>query len=281
MAKVRALRGTPLAWVAAIGGTTAVVVVVVIVLGSIGGGQAGERSGGRIAVVARGPAGGDSEIFLVNADGTGLTNLSDNPGSDAYPHWSPDGAELVFESLRKGNFHVQVYLVKADGTGLTPLTDDPGTDAFQAAWSPDGSRIVFVRARRAYHADPQEIWLMNADGSGQMRLSVGDSRGPVWSPDGASIAFSLFEPLAAQSWPEGMSTYVVDADGAGITQLTDHGSPLSWSPDGEPIAIDVMCNGPSTIRSMASLASTRELNRAMSAGAASPLIQYLRQVATR
>ena len=252
--RFRALWGAPLAWVvggmAATGATTAAVVVVLVVLGSLGAGQAGEQSGGRIAVAARGPAGGDSEIYLVNADGTGYTNLSDNPGVDAYPRWSPDGTKLVFESLRKGNFHLQIYLVKADGTGLTALTDDRETDAFQAAWSPDGSRIVFVRARQAYRRDPQEIWLMNADGSGEMRLSGGNSRGPVWSPDGTNIAFSLFHDSAA-GWQQGVATYVVNADDAGITQLTDHGSPLSWSPDGAQIAIesgrDAIVGGPHDI----------------------------------
>src|SRR6266545_5901313 len=84
---------------------------------------------------------------------------------------------IVFDNFQ------DVWSINADGTGLTRLTRSPGPD-FDATWSPDGARIAFRSER---NGDP-EIWLMNADGSGQRGLADGLS--PAWSPDGSKIAYA-------------------------------------------------------------------------------------------
>ncbi len=69
----------------------------------------------------------------MNADGSGVTNLSNHRADDFGPAWSPDGSRIAFSSDRDGNF--EVYVMNADGSGQTRLTDNPGIDT-NPAWSP-------------------------------------------------------------------------------------------------------------------------------------------------
>ncbi|HSL66812.1 MAG TPA: hypothetical protein VK977_01470 [Actinomycetota bacterium] len=85
---------------------------------------------------------------------------------------------IVFDNFR------DVWSINADGTDLTRLTNSPWPE-FDATWSPDGTEIAYRSERN--NGDP-EIWLMNADGSGQHRLTRGLS--PAWSPDGSRIAYA-------------------------------------------------------------------------------------------
>jgi Tol biopolymer transport system component len=69
----------------------------------------------------------------MNADGSGLTRLTDNPAMDTMPVWSPDGYYMIFYSDRDGN--PEVYLMRADGSEERNLTNDPAFDG-TADWSP-------------------------------------------------------------------------------------------------------------------------------------------------
>ena len=72
-------------------------------------------------------------VYVMNADGTGVVQLTDGPSGDVLPAWSPDGAAIVFVSGRGGNF-ADLYVMNADGSGLRRLTDDPGED-IDPSWS--------------------------------------------------------------------------------------------------------------------------------------------------
>jgi TolB protein len=67
-----------------------------------------------------------AEVFVMNADGTGRTQLTQNTFEDSYPAWSPDGQRLAFQSARDGN--LEIYVMNADGTGVTRVTNAPGDD---------------------------------------------------------------------------------------------------------------------------------------------------------
>ena len=107
------------------------------------------------------------EIWLMNADGTGQTQLTTSGG--AFPSWSPQGTKVAFTSNRDGNF--EIYVMNADGSGQTRLTDRPNATDLHPAWSRDGSKIAFSSFECCPNGASYDIWVMNADGSGQTNLT--------------------------------------------------------------------------------------------------------------
>jgi hypothetical protein len=73
---------------------------------------------------------GNSEIYVINQDGSGLVNLTNNPADDVYPAWSPDGSRVAFVSGRDGNY--EIYVMNADGSDVTRLTNNPADDEYPA-----------------------------------------------------------------------------------------------------------------------------------------------------
>jgi Tol biopolymer transport system component len=100
--------------------------------------------GTRIAFTSR--RDGNPEVYVMNADGSDPTNVSNNPATDWMPAWSPDGAQLAFIAGRDGNF--ELYSMNADGTGQTRLTNKPASD-FEPAWSPAARASASPRSRPA------------------------------------------------------------------------------------------------------------------------------------
>jgi Tol biopolymer transport system component len=164
------------------------------------------------------------DIYTVGRDGSGLTRLTHNDVYTAESVLSPDGTKIVFTSLKDGD--LEIYTMNADGSDVRRLTTTPGYDG-GAWWSPDGSRIVY----RAHHpADTAELrqhqellaqglvrpsrvelWMMNADGSGQRQVTAlgGANFGPSWSPDGSKIVFSSNFPAPRSG---NFDLYLVSAD---------------------------------------------------------------------
>src|SRR5205823_4004839 len=108
---------------------------------------------------------GNTEIYVMNADGTGPTNLTNNPASDGDPAWSPAGNKIAFMTVRNGPDR-EIYTMNADGTGQTKLADG-GVDT-TLSWSPDGRKIAF---NTPYSGEPHAIYTMNADGTNLTNLS--------------------------------------------------------------------------------------------------------------
>ena len=92
--------------------------------------------------------------------------LTDSPGDDRAPVYSPDGSQILFDSTRDGN--TEIYVMNADGGNQRRLTNDPGED-WGATWSPDGTFIAFNSDR----GGPMDIWVMRADGTGLRRVTIG------------------------------------------------------------------------------------------------------------
>lgn len=139
---------------------------------------------------------GNADVYVMAVDGSGLTRLTDSPGWDGEPSWSPDGSQIVFASDRAGG--PAIYVMNADGSNQRALTD-PSTASLTPSWSPDGQRIAYAstgpNAPGAQGVDTGfEIWAMNADGSNPQRLA-GDPAGqalyPSWGPKSDRLVYTL------------------------------------------------------------------------------------------
>lgn len=163
-----------------------------------------------------------SDVYTVNADGTGLRRLVAGPHVDrASPSWSPDGTRLAYSQVP-----AEIHIINADGSGDRVLTS--GLDP---AWSPDGTSIAFARAVSGNDTD---LYRVGLDGSRLTQLTSGPEwdRAPDWSPNGNRIAFERGRESLDR-------IYVIGADGAGLRRLTSrYCNDPAWSPDGTKIAFD-------------------------------------------
>jgi len=197
----------------------------------------------RIVFLRLAPA--ESTLYIADADGSDEQPLT-QPGSMNYnPAWSVRGDWIAFTSDRAGS--ADLFRVHPDGTGLERLTDDPAFDD-QAAFSPDGKRIVFVSTRAAGRAN---LWTLDISTRRVTRLTSGDGGDfrPAWSPDGQWIAFSSDRgselPSAKGRWErlQLVDLYVIHPDGTGLRRVSRHGnfcgSP-KWLSDGKHLIADCM-----------------------------------------
>ena len=124
---------------------------------------------------------GSYEIYGMNADGAGVTRLT-NINTSGIPVWAPDGSKIAFafERYEPDAAPVEeIYVMNADGSGLHNVTNNPARDA-RLAWSPDGTEIAFDSDRDGN----AEIYVMNADGSGLLNLTnnLASDFAPAWRP---------------------------------------------------------------------------------------------------
>jgi Tol biopolymer transport system component len=196
--------------------------------------------------------------------GTGKTTCSFfRPGSDevlfASTHLDPNArneqkAEFDFRASGKERRYswdydeaMDIFIARRDGSGVRRLTSAPGYDA-EGAFSSDGKKIVFCSLRDAYptnklsaadlkrlETDPAyfgEIWIMNADGSDQRRLTQtpGYDGGPFFSPNGQRIVWRHFETNGVVA-----DVYTMKLDGSDVRRITDF-SCMSWAPFFHPSA---------------------------------------------
>jgi Tol biopolymer transport system component len=179
------------------------------------------------------------EVYRVNADGTGLQNLTNYPAVYRNVSASPDGRKVAFESNRGGSLYRHVWVMNIEGTELRQLTTQPG---YAPRWSPDGTRIAFEMVGSD---DLLHVYVSNADGTNRTKVS-----GPamqVGNTCGTSTTQSRIElvgwvgngrvAFARYYCGFGYRNFLVNPDGSGFTQTDIRLWNAHFSPDGSQVVV--------------------------------------------
>jgi len=189
---------------------------------------------GLIAFQSDRASGGETQLFTMDTDGSGVGQLTFHNQSSTEASWSPDGTGLAYSNCCPADTTKrEIYSVNGNGDGRVRLTTNDARD-IQPAWSPDGTKIAFASRRDGNW----EIYVMNADGTNQVDLTDDShaDKSPAWGPQGNWIAFSSNRGSKG-NW----QIYKMKTDGSNVTRLTGAdatSSNPSWSPDGSEIAFE-------------------------------------------
>ena len=220
--------------------------------------------GTRIAFVSGRLASANRDVWVIQADGTGLVNLTRDALDEGPPSWSPDGRRLAFTSAPiVPGAKSSVEIIDADGNGRRVLAGGSAP-----AWSPDGTRIAYSGddgvhvlelmssqgrlvapagsrpswapdARKIVYVRDNDVWVVDADGAEPQRLTSFTAArfaiAPTWSPDGSMIAFVVLGPTTA---PEPNDVWTVGHDGTGLRLVMSApfvDGAAEWAPDGRSL----------------------------------------------
>ena len=172
-------------------------------------------------------------LFTIRVDGTGFTKIANGYG---YPDWGSNGRIVAQKGIFHGDGKRLITTMDPNGGNQKVIATFPPVHeswnrlyVLVPSWAPDASAVVFGAQRFRIHPD---IWWVGADGSNLHKLTDTFSKseyGPVFSPDGTEIVFSLLDPQATDS-----DLWLMDPNGTILGQLTDtpavDENPLAWQP---------------------------------------------------
>ena len=178
--------------------------------------------GSRITFNAPG-VGGVGDIWVINADGTGLTNVTQTTWGEARPDFSPNGQKIAYQSNRTGN--PEIWVMNDDGSNPVQVTNHPAPD--QAPdWSPNGQRILFQSNRD----DPRgDIYVVDMQGVHRLTVGGGRDLDPNWSPTGQQIVFDSDRNFISEQMRQ---IFIMNEDGSDqfpITFFPHEDAHASWT----------------------------------------------------
>ena len=208
---------------------------------------------------------GNSEIYIMNPDGSQQTNLTWHSARDLAPAWSPTGQHIAFNSNRDGIR--DIYLMEANGKNVRKVFRSSAYREYPT-WSPDGNKLAYTRPHNDWG-----LYVGTIDGEQEERVASINRLGghPAWSPDGSEIVFvstgppggpllkavnlqtrkvrvllpndgkTIWDPvwspdgtLIAFHWRT-MGIYTIRKSGRGLKRLVPNGSRPAWSPSGDEL----------------------------------------------
>ncbi len=176
--------------------------------------------GTKIAFVSdRGRATANYRLFIMNADGSNQTDISNAASQgDRWPAWSPDSSTIYYSSVRSGVEQTYTYNLN---TQIDAQFSHVSTTAYEPEVSPDGSKVLFAHAGSG---DTKiQLYSENADGTNLTKVfgycTNGYSQYPAWSPDGKKIMFISNCDTLSDPNNDG-NVYIINADGTGLKRIT-------------------------------------------------------------
>jgi WD40-like Beta Propeller Repeat len=176
---------------------------------------------------------GSRDVWISDAEGQNPVPLTDDPGTEDQPAWSPDSRRIAYAAFPKEGGSFDLWVVNVDGSGRRRLTTTPANEIFPA-WHPNGEDIAYVTDASGNF----DLYRMSVrDGAtSPLVVSPDHEARPAWSPDGGKLAFAR--------WPaQGRSTdstlWIANADGTAPIELSAAPAPAThpaWSPDGATLA---------------------------------------------
>jgi TolB protein len=170
---------------------------------------------------------GESHLYLMHIDGSGLERLTQTASIIMGPAWSPDGSRIAYVSYEAG--YPAVYVVDISDKTTTRFASFEGMNG-TPSWSPDGEKLALTLSK---DGNP-EVYVLSLDGKLRKRLThySGIDCSPTWAPNGFELAFTSDRTGSPQ-------IFVIDLEGTGERRVTFEGSyntSPAWSPEGDLIA---------------------------------------------
>ncbi len=170
----------------------------------------------------------NTDIYLIQEDGSGRKRLTTDPAEDSWPIWSPDGEKVLFQTRRSGNW--DIFMMNPDGTGIQQVTQDASDEEYPY-WSPDGKSLIFSSNRSGNY----ELYTMSLDGSNLKQVNTPSPDMdilPSVSPGDGQISYTSRSNIMP-----GWHIYSLPWQGGESQRISpEFGCRAKWSPDGQYLA---------------------------------------------